>query len=203
MSITFLFDSAITAEEVAFQLRGDWDGCNCVELAVQDLDDIDLAAVKCAVDLVGGQYCLEWAFCPYLSSKLLNYPVGSIIKTTRFLQVGEFAQGSLGIIKKQYSQLELDAFDALAAANPDCFKKARPSDLYEITLVKYETTLFKTNDENYSTFRLSTKTLESKDFFLFEGDEALVAREVKVLTNNSPLCSRSLIVNCQYSYSFQ
>ena len=51
-SETILFDSVEAAQEVAYVLRGTWDGCNGVELS-----EIDWQALKTSASLVDGQWC--------------------------------------------------------------------------------------------------------------------------------------------------
>lgn len=62
MSVTFLFDSAVTAIEVAFQLRGIHDGCNSVEFDLE-FEELDISAIKFVVDSLGGDFCPERTFC--------------------------------------------------------------------------------------------------------------------------------------------
>jgi DNA-binding transcriptional ArsR family regulator len=47
-----LFNSVEVAQEVAYSLRGEWDGCNGVEIP-----DFDPAALKTAASLAEGQWC--------------------------------------------------------------------------------------------------------------------------------------------------
>jgi hypothetical protein len=60
----FLFDSARTAEEVAFQLRGNYDGCNGVEF-----EKFDVSGIKFVVDSLEGNFCFERTFC-YCESEI-------------------------------------------------------------------------------------------------------------------------------------
>lgn len=57
-----LFDSLIAAEDIAFMLGGEWDGCNGV--AVDKCDDI---AVNTAASLVGAEWCCSGASFAFLT----------------------------------------------------------------------------------------------------------------------------------------
>lgn len=70
MSVTFLFDSAVTAIEVAFQLRGIHDGCNSVEFDLE-FEELDISAIKFVVDSLEGDFCPEKTFC-FCKSILMN-----------------------------------------------------------------------------------------------------------------------------------
>lgn len=55
----FLFDSIKAAQEVAFSLRGNWDGCNCIEFNKQS----DNAALKLAANICNAEYCQAGEAC--------------------------------------------------------------------------------------------------------------------------------------------
>lgn len=55
MQITLLFDSVHSAEEVAYILRGLWDGCNAVTFTDFDEDD---TAFQTVVEMVLAKYCI-------------------------------------------------------------------------------------------------------------------------------------------------
>jgi hypothetical protein len=52
LSKVILFDSLEAAQEVAYAIRGDWDGCNGVEIT-----DFDSASLELAASLAGAQWC--------------------------------------------------------------------------------------------------------------------------------------------------
>lgn len=54
----FLFDCAIAAKEVAWMVRGTWDGCNGVLLKY-----LDKFALETAIELVGTTYCRSGNCC--------------------------------------------------------------------------------------------------------------------------------------------
>lgn len=55
----FLFSSTKAAQKVAFALRGNWDGCNGIELTKQ----IDNAALNLAAILCNAEYCQAGKAC--------------------------------------------------------------------------------------------------------------------------------------------
>lgn len=56
---TFVFDSVKAAQEVAYMLRGNWDGCNSIELTNQS----DKTALKLAASICSAQYCQAEKTC--------------------------------------------------------------------------------------------------------------------------------------------
>lgn len=56
-----LFDSREAANEIAFMLAGEWDGCNCVVV-----DKCDEVAVNTAANLLGAQWCYGGATFAFL-----------------------------------------------------------------------------------------------------------------------------------------
>lgn len=62
MQYILLFDECAAAEEIAFMLGGQWDGCNGVVL-----HKFDKVAVNTAASLVGAQWCYSGATLAYLS----------------------------------------------------------------------------------------------------------------------------------------
>ena len=56
-----LFDSREAANEIAFMLGGEWDGCNCVVV-----DKCDEVAVNTAANLLGAQWCYSGSTFAFL-----------------------------------------------------------------------------------------------------------------------------------------
>lgn len=59
-----LFDSSFAAEDIAFMLGGEWDGCNSVVVPKYKFDEV---AVNTAASLVGGSWCHSGAQSTVLS----------------------------------------------------------------------------------------------------------------------------------------
>ena len=59
----FLFNSVEAAQEVAYALRGKWDGCNGVEFLIHDYLALQLAA-----DLCNAEYCAVGSGCKILDN---------------------------------------------------------------------------------------------------------------------------------------
>lgn len=64
-----LFDSDSAAQEVAFMLSGEWDGCNCVVV-----DKCDLVAVNTAASLLTA----EWCYAGTSVALLVRFPVDEL-----------------------------------------------------------------------------------------------------------------------------
>lgn len=64
--VTLLFDSHIAAHEIAWMLRGNWDGCNGVSFISPDEEAVDVAA-----KLHRANWCRTGDSCPIIDS----YPI--------------------------------------------------------------------------------------------------------------------------------
>lgn len=70
MQTTLLFDSVHSAQEVAFMLRAEWDGCNAVTFTNLNQND---QAFETAIGLVLAEYCILGDVSEYTQSSCLEY----------------------------------------------------------------------------------------------------------------------------------
>lgn len=96
---TYLFNSREVAQEVAWVLRGEWDGVNAV---AWNLSDVDGIALSTAASLENAEYCRENAVC-LLGMELEGSPVfeqalagKSYVLSESLLEVFEVFMRNLG-----------------------------------------------------------------------------------------------------------
>lgn len=76
-----LFDSIQAAQEIAYMLYGQWDGCNGVIISSK----VDMAAIQFAANLVDAKWCLSKEQCMLLSFANNKHLIKLILKLVNIL----------------------------------------------------------------------------------------------------------------------
>lgn len=114
-----LFDSAAAAEDIAYMLGGQWDGCNSVAV-----DKCDEVAVNTAASLIGAAWCYGGASFAYLTPLSVDefkrrYAAGERNFVNANLRGAILSQANLSAINLSWAKLNLADFSGANLSKAD------------------------------------------------------------------------------------
>jgi len=82
--LQLLFDSPSAAQEIAFMMRGEYDGCTLLTLPPL----YDSIALRTAIELIGAEFCFVGDFIPILVPEIDPFNPTQSVQATHKQSVG-------------------------------------------------------------------------------------------------------------------